>query len=183
MKKEMLKDYLSEGKIDIDKMIDDFYGYIYIIVKNGVSIYITDEDMEEIISDVFIAIWKNSTTLLDTTDLKAYLAGIAKNMIKNKYRKSKLNFSLSDYEEKLFCNSNLETIAEEKEQNRIIQDSLEKLKPEEYKIFILFYYEAKKIKEIAEILNCSKGKVKVTLHRIRKLIKRNLEDGGYSYGK
>ena len=40
-------------------MLDDFYGYVYIIVKNGVSSHITDEDVEEIISDVFVAIWKN----------------------------------------------------------------------------------------------------------------------------
>ena len=65
-----------KGKLDIDKILDDFYGYVYIIVKNGVIIYITDEDIEEIISDVFIAIWKNCDRLSDTTDLKAYLNGI-----------------------------------------------------------------------------------------------------------
>lgn len=48
MKKEMLKDYLENGKLNIDKMLDDFYGYVYIIVKNGVSSHITDEDVEEI---------------------------------------------------------------------------------------------------------------------------------------
>ena len=81
----MLKDYLENGKLNIDKMLDDFYGYVYIIVKNGVSSYITDEDIEEIISDVFVAIWKNSDKLSYSTDLKAYLAGITKNIIKNKY--------------------------------------------------------------------------------------------------
>ena len=39
----MLKDYLENGKLNIDKMLDDFYGYVYIIVKNGVSSHITDE--------------------------------------------------------------------------------------------------------------------------------------------
>ena len=42
----MLKDYLENGKLNIDKMLNDFYGYVYIIVKNGVSSYITDEDVE-----------------------------------------------------------------------------------------------------------------------------------------
>ncbi len=49
LKKEILKDYLLNDKVDIDKLLDDFYGYVYIIVKNGVSIYLTDEDIEEII--------------------------------------------------------------------------------------------------------------------------------------
>ena len=178
-----MKDYLSNGKVDIDKLLDDFYGYVYIIVKNGVSIYLTDEDIEEIISDVFISIWKNSTTLPDTTDLKPYLAGIAKNIIKNKYRKSELNFSISEYEEKMIDNSNLEKQAEENEQHIIIKNTLKTLKKEEYTIFIKFYYENRTTKEIAKQLNCSIGNVKVILHRVRKKIRKNLEDGGYGYGK
>ena len=183
MKKEILKDYLLNGKVDIDKLLDNFYGYVYIIVKNGVSIYLTDEDIEEIVSDVFIAIWKNSKMLSNTIDIKDYLSGTAKNIIKNKYRKNELNFSISEYEEKIIDNSNLEKQAEENEQNIIIKNTLKTLKNEEYKAFIMFYYEAKTTKEIAEDLNCTVGKIKVILHRVRKIIRRNLEDGGYGYGK
>ena len=183
MKKEILKDYLLNGKVDIDKLLDNFYGYVYIIVKNGVSIYLTDEDIEEIVSDVFIAIWKNSKMLSNTIDIKAYISGTAKNIIKNKYRKNELNFSISEYEEKIIDNSNLEKQAEENEQNIIIKNTLKTLKNEEYKAFIMFYYEAKTTKEIAEDLNCTVGKIKVILHRVRKIIRRNLEDGGYGYGK
>lgn len=183
MKKEILKDYLLNGKLDIDKLLDDFYGYVYIIVKNGVSIYVTDEDVEEIISDIFIAVWKNSKMLSNTLDIKAYLSGIAKNIIKNKYRNSEINFSISEYEGKIVDNSNLEKQAEENEQNIIIKNTLKTLKKEEYTIFIKFYYENRSTKEIAKQLNCSIGNVKVILHRVRKKIRKNLEDGGYGYGK
>lgn len=183
MKREMLKDYLVNGKIDIDKLLDDFYGYVYIIAKNTASIHITDEDIEEILSDVFVAVWKNSNKLSATTDLKAYLAGTTKNIIRNKYRKTEINFSITDYEEKIIADSNLEKITEENEQNKIIKNTLKTLKTEEYKIFIKFYLEAKTINEIAKELNCSVEKVKVILHRVRKKIKRKLEDGGYGYGK
>ena len=183
MKTKNLNDYLVKGKLDVDKIIDDFYGYIYIIVKNSVSIAITDEDIEEIISDVFIAVWKNSKNLLPITLLKPYLAGIAKNVIKNKYRKTELNFSISDYENDLMDNFNIEEITEENEQDKLIQETLKNMKQDEYEIFILFYYESRSIKEIAKILNFSTSKVKTTLHRVRKEIKRKLEDGGYGYGK
>lgn len=62
-------------------------------------------------------------------------------------------------------------------------DTLKAVKPKEYEIFIMFYYEAKSVKEIAKVLNLSTSNVKTILHRVRKTIKRNLEDGGYSYGK
>ena len=183
MENIILKDYLKNGKVDIDKIIDDFYGYVYIIVKNGVNIAITDEDIEEIISDVFVAIWKNSNNLLKTTEIKPYLIGIAKNVIRNKYRNTELNFSISDYEENLIDTCNIEKITEENEQNKVILDTLKTVKPKEYEIFIMFYYESKSVKEIAKVLNLSTSNVKTILHRVRKVIKRNLEDGGYSYGK
>lgn len=183
MKNEILNDYLINGKIDIDGILDDFYNYVYIIVKNGVSVSITDEDIEEMISDVFVAIWKNSSTLLKTTAIKPYLAGTAKNIIRNKYRNTKLNFSISDYEENLVDACNIERSIEGKEQNKVILDTLKSVKLKEYEIFILFYYESKSIKEIAKVLNLSTSNVKTILHRIRKIIKRNLEDGGYGYGK
>ena len=181
MKKEILSDYLLNGKINIDKLLDDFYGYVYITVKNGVSIYLTDEDIEEIISDVFIAVWKNSRMLSNTTNIKAYLSGTAKNIIRNKYRKNEINFSISDYEEKIIDNNNLENIVENKEKDLLIKKCLKTLKEKEYKIFIMFYYEGKSTKEIAKGLNCTIGKIKVMLHRVRKKIKKILEDGGYGY--
>ena len=150
MKKEILSDYLLNGKINIDKLLDDFYGYVYITVKNGVSIYLTDEDIEEIISDVFIAVWKNSRMLSNTTNIKAYLSGTAKNIIRNKYRKNEINFSTSDYEEKIIDNNNLENIVENKEKDLLIKKYLKTLKVEEYKTFIMFYYEGKSTKEIAK---------------------------------
>ena len=183
MKNEILKDYLKNGKVDIDKIIDDFYGYVYIIVKNGVSMAITNEDIEEIISDVFVAIWKNSRYLLKTTEIKPYLTGIAKNVIRNRYRNTELNFSISDYEENLVDTCNIEKITEENEQNKVIFNTLKTVKTKEYEIFIMFYYESKSVKEIAKVLNLSISNVKTTLHRVRKIIKRNLEDGGYGYGK
>lgn len=183
MKNEILNDYLINGKLDIDKILDDFYKYVYIIVKNGVSVSITDEDIEEIISDVFVAIWKNSNNLLKTTEIKPYLTGIAKNVIRNKYRNTSLNFSISDYEENITDNYKIEEIAELKEQDRIIQNTLQHLKDKEYTIFIMFYYESKSVKEIAKVLNLSTSNVKTILHRIRKSLKRNLEDGGYGYGR
>ena len=128
MKNEILNNYLINGILDIDRILDDFYNYVYIIVKNGVSVSITDEDIEEIVSDVFVAIWKNSINLLKTTEIKPYLIGIAKNVIRNKYRNTELNFSISDYEENLIDTCNIEKITEEKEKNKVIFDSLKKVK-------------------------------------------------------
>jgi len=148
LKKEILKDYLLNDKVDIDKLLDDFYGYVYIIVKNGISIYLTDEDIEEIISDVFIAVWNNSKEISNTIDIKAYLAGTAKNIIKNKYRKNEINFSISEYEEKIVDNSNLEKQAEENEQNIIIKNTLKTLKKKNILYLLCFTMKIEQQKKL-----------------------------------
>lgn len=183
MKEKILNDYIENTQINIDSIINDFYGYIYIVVKNSVSIHIRDEDIEEIISDVFIGIWKNYKKLSRTTIVKPYLTGIARNVVRNKYRKSELNFSIDDYENKLIDNIVVDKFDEEIERNNIIKKVLHALKQEEYQIFIMFYYDSKTIRQISAMYNYSESKVKMTLHRIRKKIKKELEKGGYSYGK
>jgi len=177
-----LKEYIKGNRLDIDKVVEDYYGYIYMIVKNIKSIGILEEDMEEIISDVFLALWKNYESLTEETKIKPYLAGIAKNVLKNKYRKTKIDYPISDYEEQLISPYTLEIISEEREQNEMIRRSLNDMKQEEYQIFMAFYYENKKIKEIAQKLDISESKVKVILHRLRKELKEQLKKGGYSYG-
>ena len=50
MKEKILNDYLlKQQKIDIEKVMDDFYSYVYIIARNSVSTCITEEDIEEIL--------------------------------------------------------------------------------------------------------------------------------------
>lgn len=177
-----LKEYSKGNRLDIDRIIEDYYGYIYMIVKNTKSIGILEEDIEEIISDVFLALWKNYGNLEEETKLKPYLIGITKNVLKNKYRTTKMDCPISDYEEQLVTPHTLEIISEEREQNEMIKKSLKNLKQEEYQIFMAFYYENKKIKEIAKRLEISESKVKVILHRVRKELKEQLKKGGYSYG-
>lgn len=183
METNKLSDYMEKETLDIDMLIDDYYSYIYIVVKNGISINISQEDMEEIISDTFVAFWKNSKYLRKDLLVKPYLKGIAKNLIKNKYRDNNINVSIENYENTLVGDFDIDDILESNEKNELIIDTLKTLNKNEYSIFMMYYYEGKNIKEISKKLNLSNGNVKTILHRVRKKIKRNLEDGGYSYEK
>lgn len=172
-----LKEYSKCNRLDIDKVVEDYYGYIYMIVKNTKSIGILEEDIEEIISDVFLTVWNNREKLDKEKELSPYIAGITKNLIKKKYRNSKIYENIEDYEEKLIGIEGMDLYSEEDEQNEVIIKELEKLKEEDKKIFMMFYYEDKKIKEISNILDVSQSKVKMKLHRIRKKLKQNLKGG------
>ena len=66
------------------------HGYVYIIIKNNESTF-SNEDIEEIASDVFLTIWKNKEKLDINKEIAPYIAGITRNLILKKKRKVKGN--------------------------------------------------------------------------------------------
>lgn len=171
--------YIENDALNIEKVINEYSGYIYIIVKNLAKETISKEDIEEIISDVFVTFWNNREKLDKTKPIKSYLAGITKNLIKLKYRKIQFDFNIDDYENRLITNLSIEENFEIREGNNIVEKELEKMKKEDKDIFIMYYYNSKKIKEISKTLNISESKVKTKLHRIRKKLRKELEKNGY----
>ena len=158
------------------------HGYVYIIIKNS-GYSFNNEDIEEIASDVFLAIWKNKEKLDINKEITPYIAGITKNIITKKYRTIKnKEENIEEIQNYLYSNKNTNNIIEENEQINILTKELENLKEEDKNIFTYYYYESRKVKEISAILNISEIKVKSRLSRIRKKLKKQLEKRGYSYG-
>ena len=171
--------YVKNNKLDIDKIIDEYSGYLYKIVENAGSF--SKEDIEEIVSDTFLILWNNQYKLDLNKELSPYLVGIVKNLIKQKYKIFyKVNDNIEDFENKLFESENIDLTLENKDINEKIILILNKLKQEEKDIFYEFYYYQKRIKEIAIMYNISESKVKTKLHRLRNKIRKELLKGGYS---
>ena len=152
-----------------------YSGYIYTSIINMSSNILKDEDIEEIISDVFFILWKNKDKLKRTDKVNFYLVGIAKNLLKEKYRKQKKNLNIDVYENYFANDKTLEEIYEENAKMQILQKGLNALSDSDKKIFILFYYGNKKSKEIAKEMNMNEITVRSRLHRIKKQIKKDLD--------
>jgi RNA polymerase sigma factor, sigma-70 family len=167
--------------MELEKIVNKYTNYLYTTVTNMSYGNLSSEDIEEIISDVFFIFWKNKEKFDTSKKLNLYLAGIAKNLIKSKYRKIHINSNIEDYESILIDNYDISYNYEQIEKTRIIEDSLNCMQKEDKDMFVLYYYFSKSIKEIANELNCSEFKIKSKLFRIRKKIKTNLERGGYRY--
>lgn len=181
LKERTIESFKNNGILDIEEIVETYNSYIYTIFKNTIK---NELDIEESLSDVFVIFWKNYKNLDENTLVKPYLIGITKNLIRKKYaeyKKAIQNIEL--YEERLSYNIDIEELAENEEKSNIIKQSLSKMKETEKETFIMFYYKQKKIKEISQILEISESKVKIILHRTRKVIKKKLKERGYDYGK
>ena len=178
-----LKDYIEKEELNIENVINDYNGFLYKFIKNH-SYNLKIEDIEEVIADTFFVLWKNYKKMDLDDKISNYLIGVSKNILFNKLRKNKTKYNsvnLEDYQNIFSTKEDVESLYEEQDKVKFIENIVNETDKESKEIFILFYYEQRKIKEIAKILGVSESKVKTRLHRIRKKIKKELEKGGYRY--
>lgn len=177
-KNNEINKYKKNNELDLEKIIDEYSGYVYKVITN--MVVLSEQDIEEIISDTFFTLWKNRYKLDGEKFLSSYLAGIARNLVREKTRVININEDISDYENVIQDCAKIDMICEQREKISIIEKTVKQMKEEDIFIFNLYYYSSMKISEIANILNVSEFNVKSRLYRIRKRIKKEFLKGGYS---
>ena len=176
--KKELESYIVNKKIDLDRIVDDYTPYIRKIVQNMVENNLTEEDKEEIILDTFFVLWKRYNENLKINFLDSYMAGITRNLVKEKLKNVKYNIDIEQCVN-LIEYSYVETYSQEREEISEIYNKINNLKEMDIKIIKMFYYSNKSIKDIAKELKITEVNVKTRLHRIRKKIKQELRKGGF----
>ena len=102
-------------------------GYVYVIIKNS-KYGFNNEDIEEIASDVFLAIWQSRNKLEINKEITPYIAGITKNLILKKQKKiKKTTLNIEVFEKSIHENIDIHNKAEKDEQSRIIIEELLKM--------------------------------------------------------
>ena len=178
--KKKINEYYKNNKLDLKAIIDEYSGYIYKIIGNLNLQYLSKEDIEEIISDTFLVLWKNRNKLDKAKDLSPYIAGITKNLVREKTKVINIHNNISDYENIIQDFFKIDMLCEQREKISIIDKTVKKMKKIDIEIFELYYYSAMKYNEISNVLNVSEFSIKSKLFRIRKKIKKELLKGGYS---
>lgn len=167
-----IKDYIKDNKMNIEKILEDYSPYIKRIINNMVNGNLSSEDKEEILIDTIFVLWKNRD--FDILSLDSYIAGITKNLVKEKLRKRLITYSISDYENSIEI-SKIDTYYDERNE---IEDALNILTPIDQDVFRLYYYNQKSVKEISKALDISEFNVTTKLYRARKKLRKILKSGG-----
>ena len=171
---KILEDYVENEQLNIEQVIKDYNGYVYTAIIN-IAGNLSNEDIEEILSDVFFIFWKKKDTLKKDDKISFYLVGIAKNLIKEKYRKQKDNLNIEDFENNISNDGDIYEYYEEKSRMEQIQQIINNLDDIDKTIFRMFYYNNQKTREIAQKLKMNEITIRSRLHRIRKQIKEKIK--------
>ncbi|WMJ86471.1 RNA polymerase sigma factor [Anaerocolumna sp. MB42-C2] len=167
----------------LNRCINRYHSYVSYIVGNIIGKSLPQEDKEEIIMDVFLAIWNHADSIDPDMypSLKPYIGAIARNKSKNKLRSlSKYNTILLDDEILIVSNDFTESIIKS-EIKEILLEAINMLSKEERVCFLKYYYYQKPIRIIAEETNLKESTIKSKLSRGRKKLKELLDRKGYNY--
>ena len=162
----------------LEEVMDLYASYAAKIIAAFLNRTLPAEDMEEVLSDVFVSLW-NSRGRLDG-DVKPYLAAIARNAARQRLRQYHPVEALPDD----LCLADTaplpEQQAEASERTAILRQAIDTLPPEDRELFIRFYYLEQTTAEIAAVTGQNPSTLRCRLRRGREKLRQRLLERGVS---
>lgn len=178
MQDEILINRLKRRDMNaFEEVIATYKNYVGAIVKNRISTSMGLEDVEEVVADVFFALWKQSGKLDSKKGtIKNYLGILARNMAINKLRANhEMLLAVDDMEIPDDASPELEII--NRETMDILKCEVDTLKYPDIEIFTKYHIYGETVKVIAEEMQLNPNTVKSKLARSRKKLKNNYLKG------
>ena len=164
---------LQQGSADALKWFMAKYSpYVSTIIYNIIGSKMSTADVEEVVSDVFFALWENSQKV-NFNSVRGYLGSIARNKAKNKFREAGFELPL---DEELYISEDLslEELHWEHELQAIVRQEVLGMSEPDREILLRYYYYYQTIPRIAREMGMTPGNIKVRLHRARNALRTTL---------
>ena len=167
----------------LDRVIAGYSGYAASVARSVLGSAASREDLEEIVSDVFVALWRTADRLDETRPLKGYLAAIARNAAIDRLRRQRPEEPLPA--DDLLAADDAEgpeAQALHREQAETLRRLLLEMAADDREIFVRFYYYRQTVREIASVMEKNESTVKARLARGRARLRDKLteEVDGYA---
>ena len=181
--KDIVKMYWDRNENAIAETSSKYGGYCHTIAMNILN---DPEDTEECVNDTYLNAW-NSMPPHKPSMLSAFLGKITRNLSFNRYKAKRtakrgngeIEIILDELAEIVSDKENVEDKMIRGELLHAIDLFLGTLSGKGQGIFIRRYWYSDSVKSIAEMYYCSENTVSVTLSRIRRQLKKYLNERGY----
>lgn len=176
--------YWDRNENAIEETDFKYKKYLYTIAYN---IVYDSLDCEECLNDTYLGAW-NAIPPARPNVLKAFLTTITRRTAIKRYHRnlrkkaipSEMTVSLSELEDFISGNEDVEEAFDAKRLGKVISDFVRSLPERRQFIFMSRYYMADPIDAIAKDLGLSRSMVNKELAAIRNTLKEKLESEGYS---
>ena len=178
MKDPLIKRLNKHDHTAFEEIVHKYLPLVSTVVYNIGESKLTKEDMEEVISDVFVTLWRNTDKIIEGK-LKGYLCSIARTKTLDKLyyiKEPPLDIDDLQLEDDFY----VEGIAEANETAEVLQQLISEIPEPDREILIRYYYYRQTTATIAERLEIKLPTVKSKLQRTREKLRRKLTERGYS---
>jgi len=134
---------------------------------------------EDIVSEVFLDIWRGAAEFSGRSNVSTWLLGIARNKALSALRRR--TETVLDYDAAVELVDDMddpEVVADRASRGAIVRRCLTRLPPPLREIVDLIYYHEKTVAEVAEIVGIPPGTVKTRMFHARSRLQQLLENAG-----
>jgi len=163
----------------LGEIMEAYTPYVAAIVRNIIDPPLQEEDVEEVVADVFVSLWRNADGVGEGK-LCPWLAAVTRNRAKDKLRALHLALPLEEDALELAVEGP-ETEAVRREAILATKEAVDALGEPDRSIFRRYYYLYQKTDEIAADMGLKPSVVRNRLSRGREKIKKALMKRGLCY--
>jgi len=157
----------------LDKAIAAYTSYLSVVAWRALGPDARQEDVEEIVSDTFLALWRSREDLDPEQGLKPYIAAIARNRAIDRRRTARpAPVSLDELDESPAPGPEEEL--ERRAFTAALWDALAALPDVDRALVEGYYFEEERLRDLAGRLGLTPGCAKTRLCRARKTLKKML---------
>lgn len=167
------------NRFALSQAMDTYTAYLSAVVWHTMGPAATAQDVEEVVSDAFLALWSHRQTLDAEKGLKPWLAAVARNKAKNRLRQMGQDLSLEENALDIPGPDDPPSDFERAEERRLVRQAVDALPSQDREIFLRHYYYAQTVQEIADLMGLNGATVKTKLRRGRMKLKQILTREGY----
>lgn len=183
METDWIRRLKQDDETALCEIIRKYTGYVYTILRNFSHGTLPQEDLEELTADVFLRLWNSRNRLRDGSDLAPYLAAIARNGVKNRFRMlGKQPPVLQSYEDLTLSDAkDLCGDAEMVEMIACLLRALDSLCEPDRSLMIRFYFYGEKTSALAKAYHMTDAAVRLRLHRSRGKLRKLMTERGFDH--
>lgn len=165
---------LERFKRGDDSAFIEIYNLYFHEIYNFVCYSVHRDASEDLSQEIFIKVYRNMEKFKGNSSIKTWIFNIARRTVYDWYRAKKSILNIDDFSNTLTSKNTPEGVVEDNEKMEQLIMGLKKLKEEHRSVILLRKFHGFSIKETAEIMGYSEGKVKTISHRAIKDLKEGL---------
>lgn len=174
--KDLVQGLKNGDRAALEEAVRRYTHYITAVAARAMGPSRTREDLEEIVSDAFLALWRFRQIFEEDRPLRPWLAVTARNLAINRAKRRR---ETEDIPEHLpDARPGPEELAEQAVLHRQLRDEIEAMEEPDRTLFLRYYFEEEPLNQVAQALGLNQSTAKTRLARGRQRLKQALLSKG-----